>query len=411
MPRPAFQERDATSYNGFLHVAALRAAVALEEVVLGRQAAGERAGDANFTAELRRAIVHGEAALDLLLWSNGTGATGGGGANGSGACGGAYYAAAWDSATSKTAEQRLAPRPLLTDSLYGSLWAAHLGLDFGLDGNGSRRERLRAHLCAERALQSTPFGLRVWHPPDLTRPDRGDAMVWNGGSFSHAALALHLGARWGGPGTEPAAKVIRNYKHTLRDWWDWKDLNHLGGEGGGGDGYTCATAPAAGGGGGGGGSAGAPWCNSHYTRQLIGWTVPAALSGQRFDRTRRLLRFAPAPGAPRALPVFTADFTGTLDLGDDTRGRGRGAGYTAGAVGGAAGAAGAGGTGGVGRSRPTLTVRSGSLGAGIAVKLLLARPAAGAGAAAAAAAAARAAEVVDVDVVCARGGGSWCRSS
>ena len=66
-------------------------------------------------------------------------------------------------------------------------------------------------------------------------------------------------------------------------------------------------------------TAGQPWCNSHYTRQLIGWAVPAALSGQRFDlgaAPRPTLTLQPAEGAPRRLPVFNARFSGTVDVAD-----------------------------------------------------------------------------------------------
>ena len=132
-------------------------------------------------------------------------------------------------------------------------------------------------------------------------------MIWNGGSMTHAALSLYLGDSWAGPGQAPAAAVLHNYKHRLRDWWDMKDLTSIGSSVESDNySYHCATAPLA-------GQQGQPWCNSHYNRQLIGWAVPAALSGQQFDVESQTLTFAPAIGAPRRLPVFTAAFTGTLD--------------------------------------------------------------------------------------------------
>jgi hypothetical protein len=286
----ALESHEVVSYNAFLHISALHAAVRLARL-LGNEGA--------FITEASTAAARGAAAVDNLLWHEGGGRQATMLSNSDNH---SYYAAYFDHGV-----RNLSAVPLLTDTLYGALWAAYLGLPLP-----APRAKLLAHLASERELQSTPYGLRVWHPVNATRRDRGDAMVWQGGSMSHAALSLYLGESWaggGGAGILPAAQVIGNYKHRLRDWWDWKDLNSLGGSGPGGDGYYCASAPPSSS----TGSAGVPWCNSHYTRQLIGWAVPAALSGQQFDPVRRTLRFSPAPGGPRLLPVFTAEFTGTLD--------------------------------------------------------------------------------------------------
>lgn len=127
---------------------------------------------------------------------------------------------------------------------------------------------------------------------------RPSPKVWNGGSFSHAALSVLLeGAAT--PGLAAADRVLANYKHRLRDWWDFKDLTA-------GPDSPCATAP-------GGVVDGQPWCNSHYTRQLIGWAMPLAMSGQQFDAVQKRLAFTPSAGAPRRLPAFAASFAGVLD--------------------------------------------------------------------------------------------------
>ena len=313
------EQHDVVAYNAFLHLSALRAAVALGTNL--------HTASSHWLSQVGRAITRGEAALERRLWHNETVA-----AAGSGSGDGGYFAAIWDEPSAKprcidqpecnatnsngngngTEGRR---RPLLTDTLYGALWAAQLGLPLG-----ASVDKLRAHLASERRIQGTPFGLRVWSPVNTSRADRGEAMVWNGGSMGHTALSLHLGEQWGGPGTEPASQVIANYRERLRDWWDWKDLNSLGGAGyPAGDGYRCATAPPSGQPAAADtGDAGAPWCNSHYTRQLIGWAVPTALSGQQYDPETRTLHFAPAANAPVRLPVFTAFFTGTLDVAAQT---------------------------------------------------------------------------------------------
>jgi len=51
-------------------------------------------------------------------------------------------------------------------------------------------------------------------------------------------------------------------------------------------------------------AAGYPWCNSHYGRQNIFWSIPLALSGQQYDAAEKTLSFDPKAGAPASLPWF-----------------------------------------------------------------------------------------------------------
>ena len=46
----------------------------------------------------------------------------------------------------------------------GALWAANLGLP-----PVAPKAQLLAHLAAERRLQGTPWGLRVWNPVNVSR--------------------------------------------------------------------------------------------------------------------------------------------------------------------------------------------------------------------------------------------------
>jgi hypothetical protein len=72
-----------------------------------------------------------------------------------------------------------------------------------------------------------------------------------------------------------------------------------------------------------GGSSGQPWCNSHYSRQLIGWAIPSAFSGQQFDAKARELTFRfldtndnvdPGTSTPRRLPFFAGSVaSGVVD--------------------------------------------------------------------------------------------------
>lgn len=278
----ALEMYDVASYNAIMHLSALRAAAAL----------GEDLGvDRNFLQAINAAATIAVDALQRLLWRNGTVTP----------TGQSYFAAGWTSTLPLARAAAASPTPdpaggspLLTDTLYGALWAALLGLDTGIN-----REMLVAHLAAERRIQQSEYGLLVWWPQNASKADRGTNMVWNGGSFSHAALSLFLEGS-SSLGLHEADKVIANYKHRIRDWWDFKDLNA-------GPNSSCVSTPT-------GTVDGQPWCNSHYTRQLIGWAVPLALSGQQLDMARRRLTFSvPGEGTPRRLPVFAAKAVGVLD--------------------------------------------------------------------------------------------------
>lgn len=279
---------DVTSYAAFLHLAALRAACRL----------GTELGvDHDFLASVEAAATAAAATLERLLWHNGT-TTGGDGVGGKKAAplssSSSFFAAGRMLASDGGKDQqRYQPPSLLTDTLYGALWAEILGLDIGVD-----RDLLRQHLASEREIQHTEHGLLVWWPQNSSRADHGTNMVWNGGSLSHGALSLFLDGP-GTPGIHEAERVIANYKDRVRDWWDIKDLTA-------GPNISCPSTPT-------GNVDYQPWCNSHYTRQLIGWAVPLALSRQQFDMPARQLTFAPGPGAPQRLPVFAAAFAGVLD--------------------------------------------------------------------------------------------------
>ena len=105
----ALESHDAAAYNGFIHVAALRAAAALAKYL---------GGETPFVARAQHAAGIGSAALDELLWH---------GNKSEGSV--SYYQAYWDNATAKGGGRApVAQPPLLTDTLYGELWSRYLGL-------------------------------------------------------------------------------------------------------------------------------------------------------------------------------------------------------------------------------------------------------------------------------------------
>ena len=282
------EDYDVATYNAVLHITALRAASSLASSV---------GNDDDFAAVAKAAADRAEESAMQLLWhgdvpvGNGTTAS--------------YFAAGWSSNTTGgslhvpllddfSLPSTLPPWPLLTDTLYGVLWSHVLGLKPPFSTSDVRK-----HLEAERLLQHSDWGLLVWWPQNKSRADRGTNMIWAGGSLSNAALSIYAERSAQSAGVAEANNVIASYKYGVRDWWDWKDLTA-------GPNSSCATAP-------GGMVDGQPWCNSHYTRQLIGWAVPLALSGQLFDFPARTLTFSPVVDAPTKLPAFAGGFAGVLD--------------------------------------------------------------------------------------------------
>jgi hypothetical protein len=145
-------------------------------------------------------------------------------------------------------------------------------------------DKARSHLAAEMKYNASPFGLKVMQ---RRGHEMIDDLVWQAGSLDWAALNLYLG---GDPAASlaEAGKVVNTWREHLRDPWDWRDLTRS--------------------------DNGQPWCNSHYARQLILWSIPLALSGQQYSSPQKRLSFNPVKGAPARLPWFTPQANGVLEI-------------------------------------------------------------------------------------------------
>jgi hypothetical protein len=132
------------------------------------------------------------------------------------------------------------------------------------------------HKDLENAIPVSPYA----------NPAPRDNLVWEAGSLDWCSLNLYLGANVEASLAE-AEKIVRKWRDKLRDEWDYKDLSTAW------DGY--------------------PWWNSHYTRQVIVWVIPLALSDQQWNAPARRLVFDPRPGAPARLPFFTPQGNGVIE--------------------------------------------------------------------------------------------------
>ncbi|QUI23995.1 hypothetical protein HZI73_17575 [Vallitalea pronyensis] len=258
-----FEEKDMVSYNAFLHLASLLAGEKMAKLM----------DDSAFASVCRQAFIHGQQVINDTLWN------------------GSYYLA-W-----KNIKDKQHPDTLLSDTLYGQLWAEILGLGLTVDA-----DKLTQHLASEQAINNSPYGLKVMHEEGRERdalngmlysPDQEiprDELVWEAGSLDWCALNIYRGGDLD-ESLKEAEKIYTKWQNGLQDQWDIRDL-------------TTAWN-------------GEPYCNSHYARQLILWAIPLALSGQQYTAIEGKLSFNPRVTEAAKLPFMTPQACGTLEITQD----------------------------------------------------------------------------------------------
>lgn len=259
-----FERKDLVSYNAFLHMASMLAAEKLAKIQ----------SDEELASACLKNLQVAQKALDKYFWTG-------------------EYFRSW------FCHDEPFPDALHADTLYGQLWACILDLGLTTD-----KEKIVSHLAAEMKKNSSPFGLKVMqgtscdddrHPdvrPGHAPYENGpvNSLVWQAGSLDWASLNIYMDGDVEQSLNE-AKKVIEHWRKQLCDQWNYRDL-------------TTSWD-------------GNPWCNSHYSRQLILWALPLALSGQRYDSSQKRLHFQPKLNAPTKLPFFTPVACGTLELVSD----------------------------------------------------------------------------------------------
>ena len=166
---------DHDAYNSFVYLLALKAATKL----------AERKHDEKFARRIKQATAQAQKHVQLEFWDDK----------------GQFYRAWWDM-------EYGSPEWLMSDTLYGQLWAYTLDL-----GDLVPRKNLMAHLESEELLNDTPFGLKVLNTgkADVTLEDTSfilgghtagckslqnitkHSSVWMGADADWASLTVHLG--------------------------------------------------------------------------------------------------------------------------------------------------------------------------------------------------------------------------
>jgi non-lysosomal glucosylceramidase len=249
---PNMNQYPTTTFNSFMHLAALRAC--MELALLMNDTTTYNTCYEPFTLAIKQ--------INQLLWYNDSMETG-------------YFLAYTGGAGEKA---------IFTDALYGQVLAFTYGL--GALYNTSTMQR---HLDSEVRLGDTPYGLRMLTGREpLTNPQ--DNSIWMGASQDWSVLNLWLNVDPDSALTQ-SGKGLNHVRQTLNDQWNTHGIYAS-------DGY---------------GIGGKPWITAHYGFHMVLWHLPFAISGQYTDLAKGILLFSPKLQAPYTLPVLIPNTFGSIN--------------------------------------------------------------------------------------------------
>jgi uncharacterized protein (DUF608 family) len=248
---PGMDQYPTTTFNSFMHLAALRACMELGLIM----------NDTVTYTTCYESYVIAVKQINQLLWYNDGLETG--------------YFLAYTGGHGEKA--------IFADALYGQVLAFTYGL-----GALYNISTMQQHLDSEVRLADTPYGLRMLtgrQPLTVSQ----DNTIWMGGSQDWSVLNLWLNV-------DPDDALIQSKKglshvrETLRDQWNTHGLYA-------GDGY---------------GVGGKSWNTAHYGFHMVLWHLPFALSGQYTDLPKGVLLFSPKVRVPFTLPILIPNIFGSI---------------------------------------------------------------------------------------------------
>lgn len=174
----ALDKFDHDAYNSFIYLLALRAA----------QELGTITNDTKFVSTVRQSFNHAQKRVDTELWDNAK----------------HYYHAWWDM-------EYGSPEWIMSDSLYGQVWAYSLGL-----GDLVPRSKLKEHLLREIEKNDSPYGLKVLSTGEVEISPEDTSII----------LSRHI------PGCKSLENITKHNSVWMGADADWSSLMlHLGEEG------------------------------------------------------------------------------------------------------------------------------------------------------------------------------------
>lgn len=257
---PAMSQYPTTTFNSFMHLAALGAGMELAFIM----------NDTATYNECYQAFTLAKKQIYNMLWYEDSIDTG--------------YFLAYTGGHGEKA--------IFTDALYGQVLAYTYGI-----GTLYNTTLMKMHLDSEVRLADTPYGLRMLTGREpLTNPQ--DNSIWMGASQDWSVLKLWLGSDID-LAMSQSVKGIDHVRLTLNDQWNTHGLYA-------GDGY---------------GVGGKPWTTSHYGFHMVLWHLPFAFSGQYVDLPNGILKFSPKRRTPFMLPVLIPNILGTISSTSTSDGR------------------------------------------------------------------------------------------
>jgi len=248
---PGMDQYPTTTFNSFMHLAALRACMELALIM----------NDSTTYNTCYEPFVIAVKQINQMLWYSDTPETG--------------YFLAYTGGSGEKA--------IFTDALYGQVLAFTYGL-----GPLYNISTMQLHLNSEVRIATTPYGLRMLTGREPLNNSQ-DNTIWMGSSQDWSTLNLWLNV-------EPDFAIVESEKSlnhvrlTLNDQWNTHGLYA-------GDGY---------------GVGGKPWNTAHYGFHMVLWHLVFAFSGQYTDLSTGILSFAPKLRAPFILPVLIPNTLGSI---------------------------------------------------------------------------------------------------
>ncbi|CAF2079577.1 unnamed protein product [Rotaria magnacalcarata] len=248
---PNMSQYPTTTFNSFMHLAALRACMELSYIM----------NDTVTYGKCSKSFIIAIKQINQLLWYNDSIDTG--------------YFLAYTGGQGEKA--------IFTDALYGQVLAFTYGL-----GPLYNISIMKKHLESEVRLADTPYGLRMLTGREpLTNPQ--DNAIWMGASQDWSVLNLWFDMDFNSALIQ-SEKGLNNVRLTLNDQWNIHGLYAA-------DGY---------------GIGGKPWITSHYGFHMVLWHLPFAIAGQYTDLSRGILLFSPKLRSPFTLPALIPNTLGSI---------------------------------------------------------------------------------------------------
>jgi non-lysosomal glucosylceramidase len=248
---PEMSQYPTTTFNSFMHLAALRACMELALVM----------NDTMTYTTCYEPYVLAIKQINQLLWYNDSLETG--------------YFLAYTGGQGEKA--------IFTDALYGQVLAFTYGL-----GPLYNITAMQQHLDSELRLADTPYGLRMLTGREPLTSSQ-DNTIWMGSSQDWSVLNIWLGMDPDDVLTQ-SEKSLNHVRVTLNDQWNTHGIYA-------GDGY---------------GAGGNPWNTAHYGFHMVLWHLPFAISGQYTDLVKGVLLFSPKQRPPFMLPVLIPNTFGSI---------------------------------------------------------------------------------------------------